>query len=76
MIRFFLLLLLSACINTDYMVVGGGSGETIIETVYEEVEVPVYIYEEVPTDPGKIWIDSFTQPMSVDGVDILWVIDT
>jgi hypothetical protein len=58
------------------MVVGGGSGETIIETVYEEVEVPVYIYEEVPTDPGKIWIDSFTQPMSVDGVDILWVIDT
>jgi len=58
------------------MVVGGGTGETEVITIYEEVEVPIYIYEEVPTDPGEIWIDSFIQPMSVDGVDILWVIDT
>ena len=59
--------------NMDYHLVGEGSG---IHVVYEEVEVPVYIYEEVPTDPGLVWVDSFIQPQSVDGVDILWVIDT
>ncbi len=59
--------------NMDYHLVGEGSG---IEVIYEEVEVPVYVYEEVPTDPGLVWVDSFLQPQSVDGVDILWVIDT
>jgi hypothetical protein len=59
--------------NMDYHIVGEGSG---IQVVYEEIEVPVYVYEEVPTDPGLIWIDSFTQPQSVDGIDIIWVIDT
>jgi len=58
---------------------------TITETVTEEVEVPVYIEIEVPVpvyidtgfdDPGLIWVDSFTQPNTVDGIDILWVIDT
>ncbi len=76
MIRLLLLFLLCSCVNTDYMVVGSGNGETEVITVYEEVEVPIYVYEEVPTDPGEIWIDSFIQPLSVDGVDILWVIDT
>ena len=43
-----------------------------------EVEVPIYIEVEIPTDPenAEVWVDSFTQPTSVDGVDILWVIDT
>lgn len=66
--------------------------ETITETVTEtetvevevEVEVPVYIEVEVPVyiedtavdDPGLIWVDSFVQPNTVDGIDILWVIDT
>ena len=59
--------------NMDYHLVGEGSG---IQVVYEEIEVPFYVYEEVPTDPGLIWIDSFSQPQSVDGVDIIWVIDT
>jgi hypothetical protein len=56
---------------------------TVTETVTEEVEVPVYIEVEVPVyidtgfdDPGLIWVDSFTQPNTVDGIDILWVIDT
>ena len=56
---------------------------TETETVVEEVEVPVYIEVEVPVyidtgfdDPGLIWVDSFTQPHTVDGIDILWVIDT
>ena len=55
--------------------------ETVTET--EVVEVPVYIEVEVPVyidtgfdDPGLIWVDSFVQPNTVDGIDILWVIDT
>ena len=47
-------------------------------TEYVEVKVPVYVEKEVEveSDPGVIWVDSFVQPKSVDGVDILWVIDT
>ena len=51
--------------------------------VYEKeveriVEVPVYVTEEVPggEENAEVWVDSFVQPKSVDGVDILWVIDT
>ena len=76
--RLLLLIFLVGCTtNMDYYIVGSGT-ETFVETVYEEVEVefPVYVEVEVPTDPGEIWVDSFTQPQSVDGVDILWVIDT
>jgi hypothetical protein len=65
--------------NMDYHIVGSGTEtvtEVVYETVYEEIEVPVYIEVEVPADPGLIWVDSFIQPQSVDGVDILWVIDT
>ena len=59
---------------SDYQIINSTEPEP--ETVY--VYVPVYIYEEVPTDDyeGKVWVDSFTQPFSVNGVDILWVIDT
>ena len=39
------------------------------------MEVPVYI-DTGFDDPGLIWVDSFTQPNTVDGIDILWVIDT
>jgi len=65
--------------NMDYYIVGTGTEvetEIVYETVYEEIEVPVYIEVEVPADPGLIWVDSFIQPQSVDGVDIIWVIDT
>ena len=69
----------------DYVVHAEGDGEPII--IYEEVpgdtvtivvEVPVYIEVEVPgeTEYGEIWVDSDTQTAAVDGVDILWVIDT
>ena len=34
-----------------------------------------YIYVEVEPD-SEIWVDSFVQPASQNGVDILWVIDT
>lgn len=59
--------LLVAC-EPDYGIVGHKT---------EYIEVPVEIEVEVPQDPvGKQWVDSFIQPSSVDGVDILWVIDT
>jgi hypothetical protein len=36
-----------------------------------------YIFIEVPEDEKNedIWVDSFIQPESTEGVDILWVID-
>ena len=69
--------------STDYMIGGGSEVITIREQVEVEdevpveveVEVPVYVEVEVPVNEGIIWVDSFTQHMSVDGVDILWVID-
>jgi hypothetical protein len=85
-------LLCSLSCTTDYGIVTGGGTEyiyvtetetvTVTETVTEEVEVPVYIEVEVlvtdtgTDDPGHVWVDSFIQPNTVDGVDILWVIDT
>jgi len=67
----FLSILLSGC-SPDYAIVAPK------EIVYVEtsVEVPVYIGTEVPVESGEVWVDSFTQPTSVNGVDILWVIDT
>jgi len=71
----------TGCMQPDYAIVG--KGETVYvevpgDEVIVEVEVPVYIEVEVPgeTEYGEIWVDHFTQPLSVDGVDILWVIDT
>ena len=80
MLAFFLSLM--SCYQ-DYAIVKPGEPETVIVTeivteiitVTEEVEIPVYIEVEVPVNEGDIWIDSFTQHMSVDGIDILWVID-
>lgn len=46
------------------------------ETVY--VEVPgetVYIEDTGDAEGNPVWVDSFHQPGSVNGVDILWVID-
>ena len=76
---------MTACHNgIDYVVHGYGEGETVYitetetVTVVEEVEVPVYVEIEVPgeTEYGEIWVDSDTQSSAMDGVDILWVIDT
>ena len=76
-------MVLGGCFSPDYSIVGQGEtvyievpGET--EYVEVEVEVPVYIEVEIPgnTEYGEIWVDSFTQYATVDGVDILWIIDT
>ena len=70
--------LIAGCQSPDYAVVTGGESETVYVEVpgpTEYVEIPVYVEVEVPVEHGDIWIDSFTQPMSIDGIDILWVID-
>ena len=62
--RLLLVIGMTMACSPDYGIVG--HREFIIE-----VEV------EVPGDPiGQQWADSFVQPGGVDGVDILWVIDT
>ena len=43
------------------------------EVVY--VDVPIKVPVETPGDGGDVWVDSFEQPFSVDGVDIVWLID-
>ena len=67
-------LLMTSC-DQDYQVVYKEP-----QIIYEEVEVPVYIETEVPvgtpTEEVEIWVDSFVQVRAVDGVDIVWVIDT
>lgn len=76
----------SAACTQDYAVVTGETKTvvvtetvtetvTVTETIVEEIEVPVYIEVEVPVNEGVIWVDSFTQHMSTDGIDILWVVD-
>ena len=45
------------------------------ETVHAQ-DIYVYIEnEDTGFDGAPIWVDSFVQPSSVNGVDILWVID-
>ncbi len=72
--------LVSGCQQPDYAIVTGEKGETVYVEIEvpgetEYIEVPEYIEVEVPVEHGDIWVDSFTQPMSIDGIDILWVID-
>ena len=74
LLSLFSLLWLSSC-DHDYQVMVREP-----EVIYEQVEVPVYIEVEVPTgtptEEVEIWVDSFVQVRAVDGVDIVWVIDT
>jgi hypothetical protein len=55
--------------------------EVIVE-VEKQVEIPIVVIKEVEVliedtddDAADVWVEHFTQPMSVNGVDILWVID-
>lgn len=73
----FLIISLARC-TPDYGIVTSETEyiHTAGETVY--VEVPgetVYIEDTGYTMGNPVWVDSFTQPGSVNGVDILWVID-
>ncbi len=53
--------------------------EVIVEVI-KEVEIPVIreievLVEDTDDDAADVWVEHFSQPMSVNGVDILWVID-
>ena len=75
--NFFLVGLASISLScSDYQIISSNPGEPEVHYVYSEV--PTYIEQEVPTEDyaGEVWVDSFDQPFSVNGVDILWVIDT
>ena len=61
---------LSASCNADYTIKGH---DEIYITVTETVIVGD---TAIPEPIGEVWIDSFEQPDSTDGVDILIVIDT
>jgi len=64
------LILLTIGCEGDYTIHGGYQ-----DPVYIEVEVPVEVPIEVPGDGGDVWIDSFDQPYTMDGIDIVWLID-
>lgn len=68
--RILFLLLIAGCV-TDYAIVA--PEKTIYVETEVEVEVEVEVEKEVPA--GEVWVESFDQPLSVNGVDIIWVID-
>jgi hypothetical protein len=61
---------------------GCQSDQMLVHEKIVEIEVPVEVVVEVPVEvatpieEAEIWIDSFIQVSAVDGVDIIWVIDT
>ena len=69
--KFIMLVAFAVTGCSDYTIMSAhGPPETVYVEVPGETE-----YVEVP-EYGEIWVDHFVQPQSVDGVDILWVIDT
>tara|TARA_R110000824_G_scaffold78717_4_gene198561 strand:- start:1622 stop:2650 length:1029 start_codon:yes stop_codon:yes gene_type:complete len=80
--RFFIILILMmiGC-EGDYTIYDMHPPEIIeVEVIVEvPVEVPVEVIVEVPVevpgDGGDVWIDSFEQPYTMDGIDIVWLID-
>ena len=75
--QFFLLGLCTLSLScSDYQIINSTPVDP--EIVYVYSEVPTYVEQNVPSDDytGSVWVDSFSQPFSVNGVDILWVIDT
>ena len=54
----------------DYTIYSQNPGETVY------VEIPgETVYVDVPGEGGDVWVDNFEQPYTVDGVDIIWLID-
>ena len=74
---FALLFMLMGCLSDNMLV------HEVEKLVYQETEVEVIVEVEaddpLPEDTGQdaadVWVEHFIQPMSVNGVDILWVID-
>lgn len=61
---------------SDYSI---GYEKIVTEYVYledtSEPEIVEVIVEVEDTSAGDLWVDSFTQPSSSSGVDIVWVVD-
>ena len=54
----------------DYTIYSQNPGETVY------IEIPgETVYVDVPGEGGDVWVDNFEQPYTVDGVDIIWLID-
>tara|TARA_B100001248_G_scaffold258450_1_gene242601 strand:- start:445 stop:1425 length:981 start_codon:yes stop_codon:yes gene_type:complete len=73
---FFILFILS-CLSDNSLVheIETIEYETITEIEYVYVEDTAPQPQDTSLDLLPIWVDSFTQPNSVNGVDIIWVID-
>jgi hypothetical protein len=71
-----LVLVMMGC-EGDYTIYDMHPPEIIEIEVEVLVEVPVEVIVEVPVpDPGgDVWIDSFEQPYTMNGIDIIWLID-
>lgn len=64
-----MLLLFASCSN-DY----GLHYKVITYEVIEEVN-EIIVIEDTSPDYENIWVDNFKQPSTVNGIDIIWVID-
>tara|TARA_R110002051_G_scaffold325672_1_gene430045 strand:- start:4847 stop:5884 length:1038 start_codon:yes stop_codon:yes gene_type:complete len=75
------MLVMLGCIEGDYALYSLYQPELVEVEVPVEVivEVPVEVIVEVPVqvpgEGGDVWIDSFEQPYTIDGIDIVWLID-
>lgn len=74
------LLMAVGCQSPDYQVVYSDKVTEYVEVetvVYvEDTGEPEVVYIEDTGWTDDIWVENFSQPLSVDGVDILWIIDT
>jgi len=76
-----LVLVAMGCIEGDYAIYSLHEPELVeievpVEVIVEvPVEVIVEVPVEVPGEGGEVWIDSFEQPYTMNGIDIIWSID-
>jgi len=75
------ILVVVGCVEGDYALYSLHEPEIVeievpVEVIVEiPVEVIVEVPVEIPGEGGEVWIDSFEQPYTVNGVDIIWLID-
>jgi len=69
------LLMLIGCDGGDYTIYDQSPPQIIEVEVIVEVPVEVPVEVLVPSEGGDVWIDSFEQPFTMDGIDIIWLID-
>ena len=70
-----LIIIMMGCDGGDYTIYDQSPPQIIEVEVLVEVPVEVPIEVPVPDPGGDVWIDSFEQPYTMDGIDIIWLID-